>query len=236
MTSLTTMLENRVEEFNTHFTLAVSLDSKIFEGEDISIGSTQLSVRHLLTMKSGLIVHLYNVLESVMSQATKKVGAAVGTVPPKNWSEKARREWLREHGVKRIEGDADKRLRQIESFSINLLKDGPLGPQVIGKPPGTWTNETICQFADRLGVRLSIDPKLNQRLAKKAHFGDLGPIVFLAKRRNDLAHGDRTFEDGVSTLTLKQIREIADVTFDFVGLVATSFEHYVEHKQFVITA
>lgn len=137
MTALLTMLRERAEEFDTHYVLAVSVEDKIFGGDDVSIGSTRLSVRHLLTMKSGLIVHLYNVLEALMSQATKMVGGAFGTVAPKTWSENARREWLREHGVARIEGGADTRLKQIESFSISLLTDGPLGPQMIRKPPGT---------------------------------------------------------------------------------------------------
>ena len=93
MTVLLTMLRERAEEFDTHHALAVSLEDKIFGGENVSIGGTRLSVRHLLTMKSGLIVHLYNILESIMSQATKVVGSAVGTVPPRTWSESARRGW-----------------------------------------------------------------------------------------------------------------------------------------------
>jgi len=233
MTELLTMLEERAEEFDTHHALAVSLEDQIFAGVDVSIGSTQLSARHLLTMKSGLIVHLYNVLESVMSRATKLVGNAFGTVPPKTWSEKARREWLREHGVARIKGDAQTRLAQIQTFSINILADGPLGPQVIRKPPGSWTDKSIGLFADRLGVQLQIEPDLYRRLAKRDALGEKGPLEFLADRRNALAHGQSTFEDGGRDLTLAQIREIADVTLEFMKLVARSFQTYVDQKHFV---
>lgn len=236
MSMLLTMLHERVEEFDTHYALAVSLEDKIFGGDDISIGSTRLSVRHLLTMKSGLIVHLYNILESVMSQATKMVGSAFGTVPPRTWSENARREWLREHGVARVEGGADARLKQIELFSINLLADGPLGPQMIRKPPGSWTDKSIGLFAQRLGVQLQLEPELYRKLAKKDYLGEKGPLAFLADRRNDLAHGQRTFEDGGKDLTLAQIREIADVVLEFMELVATSFQNYVDEKHFVTAA
>ncbi len=236
MTTLQTMLQDRAEEFNTHHALAVSLEDKIFGGEDVSIGSTRLSVRHLLTMKSGLIVHLYNVVEAVMSQARKMVGIAFGTVPPKAWSENARREWLREHGVARIEGGADVRLKQIEAFSISLLTDAPLGPQYIRKPSGNWTDRTIIQFAERLGVQLEIEPDLHRKLANKDHLGEKGPLSFLADRRNDLAHGQKTFEDGGKDLTLAQIREIADIALEFMSMVATSFEAYVDQKHFVVVA
>lgn len=236
MTALLTMLRERAEEFETHYALAVSLDAKIFGGEDVSIGSTRLSVRHLLTMKSGLIVHLYNVLEAMMSQATKLVGSAFGTVPPRTWSENARREWLREHGVARIEGGADTRLKQIEAFSINLLADDPLGPQMIRKPPGSWTDESIGLFAKRLGVQLQIEPDLYRKLAKKDYFGEKSPLAFLADRRNDLAHGHRTFEDGAKDLSLAQVREIADVVLEFMELVAIGFQTYVDQKHFVAAA
>ena len=236
MTALLTMLRERAEEFDTHYVLAVSLEDKVFGGENVSIGSTRLSVRHLRTMKSGLIVHLYNVLEAVMSQATKMVGSAFGTVPPRVWSEDARREWLREHGVARIKGGAETRLKQIEAFSINLLTDGPLGPQMIRKPPGSWTDESIALFAKRLGVELQIEPALYKKLAKKDYFGEKSPLVFLADRRNDLAHGQRTFEDGAKELTLAQVREIADVVLEFMELVATSFQAYVDQKHFVAAA
>jgi hypothetical protein len=236
MTVLYTMLEERAEEFNTHYALAVSLEDKIFGGEDVSIGSTRLSVRHLLTMKSGLIVHLYNVLEAMMSQATQIVGSAFGTVPPKSWSENARREWLREHGVARVEGGSDARLRQVETFSVNLLADGPLGPQVIRKPPGSWTDRSIGLFAERLGVQLAIQPDLYRKLADKDYLGEKSPLAFLADRRNDLAHGHRTFEDGARDLTLAQIREIADVTIEYLELVAISFQDYVDQKHFVAAA
>ena len=236
MTVLLTMLRERAEEFDTHYALAVSVEDKVFGGENVSIGSTRLSVRHLLTMKSGLIVHIYNVLEAVMAQATVIVGVAFGTVPPKAWSENARREWLREHGVARIEGGADTRLRQMEVFSVSLLKDGPLGPQIIKKPPGTWTDESIRLFAGRLGVQLPIEADLYRKLAKKDYFGEKGPLKFLADRRNALAHGQRTFEDGAQDLTLIQIREIADVVLEFMELVATSFQAYVDQKRFVAAA
>lgn len=233
MTALLTILRERTQEFDTHYGLAVSLEDKIFEGEDVSIGITQLSVQHLLTMKSGLIVHLYNVVEAMMSQATKMVGSAFGTVAPKNWSINARREWLREHGVARIEGSVDTRLKQVESFSTNLLTDGPLGPQHIRKPPGSWTDNSIGLFAERLGVHLQIAPDLYRKMAKKDYLGERSPLAFLADRRNDLAHGHRSFEDGGKDLILAQIREIADVAFEFMELVATSFQTYVDQKHFV---
>lgn len=236
MSVLETMLRDRREEFDAHHALAVSLEDQIFRGEDLSIGSTRLSARHLMTMKSGLIVHLYNVVEAVMTRATKIVGNAFGTVPPKTWSAAARKEWLREHGVARIEGDADTRLRSFQTFSAKLLAEEPLGPQAIRKPPGSWTDKSIGTFCHRLGVGVQIEPDLHRKMAKKDDLGEKTPMAFLADRRNDVSHGHRTFEDGANDLTLGRIREIADTTFEYMELVAIAFQEYVDQKLFVTTS
>ena len=110
MTELRASLDERREEFDTHYTVASALEDRIFAGAEVSIGETKLSLRHLLTMKSGLIVHLYNIVEATMSGAIELIGGAVGTVPPRRWSRNALREWLREHGVERIDGGEDARL------------------------------------------------------------------------------------------------------------------------------
>src|SRR5271170_6282441 len=113
MTALHSSLDERREEFDTHFAVAVALEGRIFAGDDVSIGETKLSSRHLLTMKSGLIVHLYNIVEATMSAATELVENAVGTVPPRRWSENALREWLRENAVARVDGSEDSRLKSV---------------------------------------------------------------------------------------------------------------------------
>lgn len=233
MTALLTMLSERREEFDTHHALAVSLEDQMFRGEEVTFGSTRLSVRHLCTMKSGLIIHLYNVIESVMTQATKLVGSALGTVPARTWSQNARREWLREYGVERVEGGADARLMKIESLSTMLLTDGPLGAQAIKKPAGTWNDDLVRKFSERLGVYLKVEPDLSKKLAKQDHLGEKSPLEFLADRRNGLAHGHLTFEEGGKDLTLARIREIADIALDFMELVATSFQTYVDQKHFI---
>lgn len=236
MTALGTMLRERAEEFDTHFALAVSLEAQILSGDDIALGSLRLSARHLMTMKSGLLVHLYNILEAVMSQATKLVGSAFGDVPPSTWSVHARREWLREHGVARIDGEATRRLEQMERFSSKLLSNEPMGPQALRKPPGTWNDENIGLFAGRLGVELRIQPDLHRKMAEDDQLGEMRPLKFLAERRNDLAHGHRTFEDGCKDLLLSQIRQLADTVIEFMDLVATSFQDYIDQKKFVVAS
>lgn len=233
MTELRASLDERREEFDTHYALAVALEDRIFAGDEVSIGETKLSSRHLLTMKSGLIVHLYNIVEATMSRTIKLVGAAVGTVAPQHWSDNALREWLREHAVARMDGSEDTRLNTVHGLSVRLLGQTPLGPQPLKKPSGTWTDKHIATFAERLGVEFRLSEEMWRRITPRPEFRDLSPLEFLADRRNAVAHGRRSFEEGANDLSLSQVRELADITLDYLGLTATAFQNYVDQKLYM---
>jgi hypothetical protein len=236
MTLLRSSLDERREEFNTHFAIAVALQDRIFSGDEVSLGETKLSARHLLTIKSGLVVHLYNIVEATMSRAVNLVGSAFGGVPPRQWSEHALREWLREHAVARIEGSEDTRLRTVHSVSLRLLGDAPLGPQTLKKPPGTWTDKHIATFAERLGIDFTLSEEMWRRIAARPEFRDLTPLEFVADRRNALAHGRRSFEEGAEDLALATIRELADITLDYLDAAAVAFQDYVDHGRYTVPA
>lgn len=233
MSELATSLNERREEFETHFAVAVALEDRIFAGDDISIGGIKLSSRHLLTMKSGLLVHLYNIVESTMSRATNLVGSAFGGVPPRQWTERALREWLRKNAVARIDGSEDARLNTIHSFSVLLIEGSPLGPQELKKPSGSWTDKNIAEFAKRLGVLFPLTKELGRSIAARPEFGDKSPLKFLAERRNALAHGRRSFEEGAKDLTLAQIRDLADATLKYLDAAVLAFQSYVDQNHFV---
>lgn len=235
MSELATSLSERREEFETHFAVAVALEDRIFAGDDVSIGEIKLSSRHLLTMKSGLLVHLYNIVESTMSRATSLVGSAFGAVPPHRWTEKALREWLRKNAVARIDGSEDARLDTVHGFSVLLIEGNPLGPQELKKPSGTWTDKNIAEFARRLGVSFPLNEELGRCIAPRSEFGDESPLEFLADRRNALAHGRRSFEEGAKDLTLAQIRDLADATLKYLDAAVEAFQGYVDQSHFVVS-
>ena len=235
MTALRTSLSERREEFDTHYALAVALQDRMFAGE-VSIGETELSARHVLTLKSGLIVHLYNIVEATMTRVSDMMGEAVGSTPPSRWSDKALREWLREHAVSRAEGSEDNRLDTVYGASRLLLGDGPMGPQKLKKPSGSWSDKLIVRFAQRLGVDFQLTEEMWRRIAPRAEFRDESPLEFLAERRNAIAHGRRSFEDGASDLTLEAIRELADVTLDYLNFVVDAFQSHVDGDRHLAVA
>lgn len=234
MTPLRRSLLERREQFDTHFTLARAMEDRILEGQAVSIGETELSVRHVMTMKSGLVVHLYNVIESTMTGAMEAVGRAIGSVPPTEWTESALREWLRKHAAIASDGGEEGRLRIVHAAARHLL--GTVSPEArsLKKPSGTWSDELVFTFARRLGIQVELPPDMYRRLRKRSDLRDMTPLGFVADRRNAIAHGRRSFEEGAKDITLALIRELADVTLDFLGYVVDAFEDYVAAERYRI--
>ena len=119
MTTLRTALDIRREEFDAHFALARALEDRMILEENSSLGSVSLSSRHINTIKSGLLVHLYTIEEALMSQALHFLGIALGSADPRSWNEHSLREWLRESVVSRIaESNEEGRLETVFMGSI----------------------------------------------------------------------------------------------------------------------
>ena len=237
MTTLRMALEARREEFDAHFALSRALEDRMILETDAPIGTLNLSARHINTLKSGLIVHLYNIEEAIMSQALQHLGNALGSVDPRRWTEHSFREWLREAIVSRTtEGNEDARLTTVYESSTLLLTKPALGPQTLKKPSGTWDDKVIATFARRMNVTFNMPPGMWQRIAATPAYSDKTPLQFLADKRNAIAHGRRSFEDGASDLGLGDIRKLADTTLDYLGYAADAFQAHIDNDAHVVPA
>lgn len=232
MTTLRTALSERKEEFLVHMTLAHALDRRLFVGDPVSIGETALTVRHLSTIKSGLIVHLYNIVESVMTRTIQEVGQAVQVTPPSEWTTETLKEWLRFYAATGSDGNEDTRLDVVHKAALKLLTREPIQDLTFKKPSGTWSDKVIYTFSQRLKVEFRLVPEVARKMAKNSKYGDKTPLEFLADRRNAIAHGRRSFEDGARDLSLQDIQDLADITIEYMELAVDAFQGFVDNKHF----
>lgn len=236
MTTLQAALIERKEEFDMHLGLAQALDRRLFEGGGASIGETVLTARHLLTIKSGLVVHLYNIVEAVMTRTIQDVGVAVQNTPPSEWSSDTLKEWLRFHASIGIDGSEDTRLDVVHKAALKLLTKEPIEELSFKKPSGTWSDKIIFTFSQRLNVEFRLTPMVARKMAKSAKYGDKTPLEFLADRRNAIAHGRRSFEEGANDLSLQDIQELSEAALDYMELAIAAFQRFVNDRRFVAAA
>ena len=232
MTTLCGALSERKEELLVHFALAEALDRQLFESESVSIGSTTLSVRHLMTIKSGLIVHLYNIVESIMTRTIEEVGRKVQLTSPAEWTSDTLKEWLRFNASTGIDGSEDTRLEVVHKAALKLLAKETIQELKFKKPSGTWSDKVIYTFSKRLNVDFTLTPEMAQKIMPSTEYGDKTPLEFRADRRNAIAHGRRSFETGASDLTLQQIQGLANVTIEYMELTIVAFQSFLDEKKY----
>lgn len=223
--------EERESEFGRHLSVARLLEARV---DEVMTGEkAQVEVRHINTLKSGLLIHLYNIVEAVSSRTLKVVGQTVVTEKPKLWTEAMLKEWVRSaiwDGEERLGDGAVTRLANVSSV---LASGGSPEAFMVKGEPGSWDDAAIKKVAKRLGCHLVLSRAISRAVSEPAYRDDMTAMKYLANRRNAIAHGVTTFEDGARDHTLGEIAELAGRVFPFLKAVAKSYEAFLDTKGYL---
>lgn len=231
MKEVLTYLDERLEEFANHLAISRMLEAQIDEGTNES--DLRVEVRHINTIKSGLLVHLYNIVESVTTRTLNTVGRTVVTKRPALWTEAVLKEWVRAavwSGEDRIGEGAFNRLAGVSRSLVSGL--APKEFAVKGEP-GSWDDEAIKKVAARLGCQLSFTPEVSRRAFERKYRNDTTAMRFLADRRNEIAHGSTTFEEGARSMTLDNLEELAESVLPFLRTVTECYQKFLEDERYL---
>jgi hypothetical protein len=231
MNEVLSYLNERVGEFHSHLSVARMLEQRVDEG--IVEGDLRVEIRHVNTVKSGLLIHLYNIVEAVTSRTLQEVGAVVVTEQPKLWTEKILSEWVRSEvwsGEDRIGDPAMKRLTLVSS---NLASGELLKAFLIKGEPGSWDNDAIKKVASRLGCTLSLSPEISRAAYERKYRNEKTALQYLAKRRNDIAHGTSTFEEGANNLSIDDLDNLSDRILPYLKAVVESYQDFLVNKEYL---
>ncbi len=234
MSMLTAYLDEREAELKDHVDLIQKLELRAgerFEADD----PLRVEVRHVLILKSGLMVHLYNVIEAVMSRALVQLAQDVSKFHPRNYAQSWFREWIRSSTRVEDGGAPQQLLTRIENASRSLIEDAGWDDLTIRSGSGNWDDKRIGKIVDNLGIRIQLGDKL-KREACGHYVDDLSRLCFIRKRRNDLAHGVLTFEEGAQDRTLQDLVDLVRIVASYLRAVVTSFESYAANGSFLVSA
>ena len=230
MRAILNYLEERRLEFKRHFLVAKMLESRL---DEALMDDLHIEVRHINTVKSGLLVHLYNIVEAVATRILKRVGEEAATELPNLWTEEVRTEWLRAKLGNIEQKSSDKALKHITELSGILVSGEPVESFTVKSMPGNWDNKDFEKVAQRLGCELDIPPEIKRKAYEPVYRNNQSAFKYLARRRNDLAHGNSTFEEGAHDLTLNDVEALADRVLPYLIEVTRSYEIFLENKGFL---
>jgi hypothetical protein len=161
------------------------------------------------------------------------VGRTVVTERPKRWTEAVLREWVRAaiwSGEERVGEGALARLTRV---SGKLASGEAPEAFVVKGEPGSWDDEAIKKVAERLGCSLVLSDGVKRAAYERVYRNETTALKYLARRRNDIAHGETTFEEGAHDLTLDELSKLADRVLPFLKAVAESYEVFLSNKGYL---
>ena len=232
MTEVLRYLGEREEEFKQHLFIARMLETRV--DEMVNEGDVRVEVRHINTIKSGLLIHLYNIVEAIMTRTLTTVGQTVVNDKPGRWTQDVLGEWVRAEiwgGEERI---GDKALQRLMDVSGMLASGGSPSAFVVKGTPGSWDDEAIKKVASRLGCKLTLSPVVRRAAYERTYRNETTALKYLANRRNAIAHGACTFEDGADNRTLDDLEGLAGRVLPFLRAVSESYQAFLDNKRYLI--
>lgn len=221
----------RESEFKRHMFIARLLEARVDDA--VRDDEAQVEVRHVNTLKSGLLIHLYNIVEAVTTRTMQVVGQIVVTEKPKLWTDAVLKEWVRAaiwDGKERLGEGVVTRLAKISGV---LASGDALEAFKIKDDSGSLDDAAIKNLANRLGCQLVLSRAIKKAAFEPAYLNETTAMKYLVNRRNAIAHGATTFEDGARDQTLDEIEELARRILPFLKAVAESYDVFLNSKDYL---
>lgn len=221
---------DRVDEINRYFQLLENITEKdaqlIFPNEDDR--RENLNIRLGLTLKSGLVLLLYNLVESTIS---KCLGAIHQSLTDENlsyfeMSDDLQKIWLKYHYelLNDNGNNNDRSVSQLQTM-VEILS----------------TNKTIAlslEDSKKLSESLysgNLDAKEIRKIAKKYGVSfDLTSeeVRFVEQMRNKLAHGEVSFEEGCQDKPIQYMQKVKDESINFIGAFISAVENFITERKY----
>ena len=226
------LLRDRRKELQSHLKLIAELNDAAIARVGIA-NLERVEIEHVEILKSGFLVHLYNVVEAIMDVILVELKKTTVQYPLAKWSIHVRREWVRvgagiEYGLA-----SGERLTRTSNVVEEAINGSVRGDFQFTSSAGTWSDEEIIRISQRLGCTLQIDPNVHKR-ACDIHFeNNQAPMKFVRHKRNQLAHGAENFATGAKSLSPYDLERLYESVIAYISDVAASYTRYLDNKSFL---
>jgi hypothetical protein len=237
MSDLSQTFEERLREIDAYLDLLDAVQDQVGSGKNRSTGQgLHVTEQQQRILHSGVYLQLYNLVESTITRCINGVSNAAARDErwlPHDLSDKLRRQWVQDTMRTNIELNADKKLESAVKLCNLLIAKRPVSKfDIQTGGGGNWDDIQIENIANRIGLALNFTPNVQQDIKKKRR-DDKGALGLIKKMRNDLAHGERSFEDCGAGHTVSDLRELKEWVAAYLQEVVTQFETFVESYAFL---
>ena len=238
MEQLEATFNERLSEIESYLLFLENLDREAQQGPPrIGENGEVITVLQQRILYSGVFLQLYNLveatvvdcLESVTEKALKSKSPS-----PIDLTEHIRREWVRVIGRTHIDLNYENRLVSALTLFSQLVDSLPVnGFKMDRGGGGNWDDKEIETLALRLGLDLQVTPN-TYSLIKRKFKDDLGPLTFVKKFRNSLAHGAISFAQCSENISVIELRQLSNLTSTYLREVVHAFTRFVSTCEYLI--
>lgn len=225
------LLTARKSELDAHLTLITELNAAAIARQGVA-NLRVVETEHVEILKSGFLVHLYNVVEAVMDLILDELAAAAIIHPPGKWHRTVRTEWVRARAGIERGLESEQRLQR----TMNILEEAigeKVGVDFRVRRDGNWANEEIDRISERLGCGLNVPAHIRDAACTVAFQDNMAPMKYVRHKRNRLAHGNETFGSGANLLTPNDLGRLRDPVLAYMSAIAVSYTHYLDGEAFL---
>jgi hypothetical protein len=238
MDALGNVFEQRFLEITSYLEFLQAIEAEARSGPP-RLGKTgpPITAQQQRILYSAIFLQLYNLVEATIVKCLDGVTEAPLRAEmwvPGDLTKNLRREWVRVKARTHVELNHDNRLDHALSLCEHLIDALPVsGFNVEAGGGGNWDDNAIEEIASRLGFKLCVS-QATYSAVKRQFRDDLGPLGFIKKLRNSLAHGSISFAESGENFTVADLRDLTDRTASYLREVINAFETYIDGHEYLI--
>lgn len=214
--------ERRLKEIDLYFTALAPLDdcSCFIESQTINGETKRTPIDSELNkiLKANGFILLYNLLEATIRNTIRAIGDKISDEELKyqDFSDKLKRLWVN-HTFKDVEKHTDKH-RLISPILHKIVNNEFLRfEEESVSISGNIDAQKVREIAKRLGYR---EPK------------DGSELLTIKEKRNQLAHGEKTFSEIGRDFSVKQLMEMKKALTSFIEEVLINVQDFIDHRKY----
>lgn len=227
----------RLQEIETYLDFLQTIEEQVRGGPPrVGAAGAVISTTQQRILYSSVYLQLYNLVEATITKCIEGVSSAVaadGRWRPSDLTTELRREWVRFLARTHIDLTYENRLENSIQMCDHLIQSLPVGGLEIEKGGGgNWNDVEIRRVATRLGCTLNLT-KACEAAVKRPFKDDKGALALIVKLRNDLAHGSVSFGQCGDGATVSELRELTQLTGNYLREVVASFDAFISSHKFL---
>ncbi|MDE5626340.1 MAG: hypothetical protein K2I58_00100 [Candidatus Amulumruptor sp.] len=214
--------ERRLKEINLYFDALAPLDdcSCFIESQTINGETKRTPIDSELNkiLKANGFILMYNLLEATIRNTIRAIGDKISDEGLKyqDFSDNLKRLWIN-HTFK----DSDKQTDKHKFISPILHK--------------IVNNEFLKFEEESVSISGNIDAKKVREIAKRIGYKepkDGADLLVIKEKRNQLAHGEKTFGEIGRDISVKQLIEMKNAMMSFIEEVLDNVQEYIDNKNY----